>query len=322
MNRWTAAKSWFLDAITYALVRLIVAVVQIMPLDMGDHLSRSLATVLCGPLPIRRDEIESNLTSIFTKMSAKDRHHLTWAMWHHLMLMVCEIAWAQRRLHRCNWYRHVRFSRNRECLSHMLSGRPMVLVTGHYGNFEIGGYVNGLMGVRATTIARKLDNQFLHDWVLQFRAQKGQDMVDKVGCAPKVDQHLACGGTLTLLADQHAGERGVWLDFCGRPASSHKALALFSLSSDAPMLAVYTRRIEGRPMQFETGLIDAVDPQANADGACDDVSSLTQWYNHQLERMIDLAPEQYWWLHRRWRTPPPRVAKRIARKRLEPRSAA
>ncbi|MEM1226971.1 MAG: lysophospholipid acyltransferase family protein [Planctomycetota bacterium] len=314
-NSITNVIRWSVDGASYVVVRGIVAVVQVMPLDMGDHFSRLLATLLTGPLPIRRAAIQTNLDRVMPTLSLAQRHRLVWSMWHHLMLMVCEIAWAQRRLHRANWKYHFRYKNNRESLAHLLSGRPMVMVTGHFGNFEVGGYMNGLMGVRSTTIARQLDNRFLHDWIECFRSSKGQDMVDKVGCAPIVDRHLRDNGVLTLLADQHAGDKGTWVDFCGVPASCHKALALFALTSDAPMLAVYTRRIDHRPMQFEIGMTASVDPLGDHGGACDGVASLTDWYNRELESMIQLAPEQYWWLHRRWRRPPTKVAKRLAKKR-------
>jgi KDO2-lipid IV(A) lauroyltransferase len=109
------------------------------------------------------------------------------------------------------------------------------------------------------------------------------------------------------------------VDFCGVPAACHKALALFSLATNAPMQVVFTRRIGGRPMHFESTMLAQVDPLDDEHGppsACDSVESMTNWYNQQLERMIDLAPEQYWWLHRRWRTPSPKVAKRLAKKAL------
>ncbi len=234
-------------------------------------------------------------------------------MWHHLLLMVCEIAWAQRRLHLVNWSQHVRFRQPKTILHHYLSGRPIVTVTGHYGNFEVGGYVTGLMGFNTLAIARQLDNRFLHRWVEQFRGAKGQLMVDKDGCAAIVDQHLQQNGMLGLLADQHAGPKGCWVDFLGVPASSHKALALFSLSSQAPMMVGFTRRMDGRPMQFELGVTGIADPQHDVEGVCGSVNSLTQWYNDKLAEAIAPGVEQYWWLHRRWRTPPKKVAARMQR---------
>ncbi|MEP3931092.1 lysophospholipid acyltransferase family protein [Rhodopirellula bahusiensis] len=303
-----------LDAIAYAMVRLIVSSIQVMPLDMGDRFCRVVAAILSGPLPIRKRVIRSTLSQVFPGLPESDQKELTFAMWHHLMLMVCEVAWAQRRLHRSNWYQHVRFHGSQTMLRCMLSDRPSVYVTGHFGNFEVGGYTMGLMGVRTLAIARRLDNQYLHNWVEDFRSAKGQDMVDKIGCAPVVEKHLTDGGLLSLLGDQHAGEKGLWTEFCGVPASCHKALALFSLTANAPMMSVYTRRLGGKPMQFESGLLGVVDPATDSENG-QSVGQLTEWYNGQLESMIDLAPEQYWWLHRRWRTPPERVARRLAKKR-------
>lgn len=308
-----------IDALAYAVVRTVVGVIQILPMDMGDHLCRFLAIVLTGPLAIRRRVIADTLDSVFPTASSAQSHQLTLSMWHHLTLMICEVAWAQRRLHRVNWTDHIRLIGNRKILGTSLVPRPSVLVSGHFGNFEIGCYTFGLMDLKTIAIARTLDNAYIHRWVERFRGAKGQRLVDKNGCAPIVDQFMRDGGTLSLLADQHAGNKGLWVDFCGIPASCHKGLALFALTNDAPMLALYTRRVDGRPMQFESALMDMVDPLADDDEhsrvACESVESLTLWYNRQLERIIDLAPEQYWWLHRRWRTPPPRIAQRFAEAR-------
>ena len=95
-----------IDFIAYATVRFIVAVVQVIPLDMGDHLCRNLARLLSGPLPVRRKAIQDALDRIFPEVDPIRKRELTVSMWHHLMLMVCEVAWAQRRLHRSNWREH------------------------------------------------------------------------------------------------------------------------------------------------------------------------------------------------------------------------
>ncbi|MGB7323654.1 MAG: lysophospholipid acyltransferase family protein [Rubripirellula sp.] len=300
-----------IDFAAYALVRLIVAVIQTLPLDMGDAMCRFLAWMVGEKLRIRRRETDENLALIFPDADDQQRRNLRFAMWHHLLLMVCEIAWAQRRLHLANWTKHVRFRNNREMLGHMLSKRPTVIVTGHFGNFEVGGYMTGLMGIQTLTIARQLDNRFIHAWVDRFRSAKGQVMVDKEGCATEVDRHLNNGGILSLLADQHAGPKGCWVHFMGAPASCHKALSLFSLSSNAPMIVGATRRIGGQPMQFEISSHAIADPLIDRD-TCESVTSLTNWYNAHLESAVNESIEQYWWLHRRWRKPPERVARRLA----------
>lgn len=296
-----------IDYLAYAVLRLTIAVIQAMPLDMADTLCRILARVLALPGGIRRRTFDGNIQLIFPEATPQQRQTLCQAMWHHLLLMVCEIAWAHRRLHLVNWPQVLSLGHNRLLLRHLLSERPVVIVTGHFGNFEIGGYLIGLMGFPTVTIARRLDNEPLHRYVEQFRSTHGQFMVDKEGCAPLIDRHLSRGGTLSLLADQHAGSKGCWSKFMGADASCHKALALFSLTSGAPLLVAATRR-GSRPMYFETDCFAVADPLDDPEGVCSGVRSLTQWYNHRLAEAIAPAIEQYWWVHRRWRTKRPRGA--------------
>ena len=297
------ARQRAVDCLAYLIVRFFVAFVQTLPLDMADSMCRVMAKGIARGAMIRRKTFEENMHLIFPRATRSQQAALSEAMWHHLLLMVCEIAWAPRRLHLTNWSEHISLRDNRLMLQHLLSDRPTILVTGHFGNFEVSGYAIGLMGFPTVTIARRLDNEFLHRFVESFREMHGQFMVDKEGCAPLIDRHLASKGTLSLLADQHAGTKGCWVDFLGAPASCHKALALFSLASNAPMIVGYTRRI-GSPMQFESGCVAIADPQNDPAGVCAGVRQLTQWYSDQLGKAIEPAVEQYWWVHRRWRAKP------------------
>lgn len=290
----------FIDRLAYFVVRVVVAVVQAMPVDMADSLCRNLALVLAAPFGMRRRVFDTNMGLVFPHSTACQRQALCRGMWHHLLLMTCEIAWAARRLHLCNWSAVMRLRGNRLLLRQLLSGRPTVVVTGHFGNFEIGGYMIGLMGFPTVTIARRLDNEPVHRFVERFRSAHGQYMVDKEGCAPLIDRHLSNGGVLSILADQHAGDKGCWSEFLGVEASCHKALALFTLTSGAPMLVSATIR-QGQPMRFESGCYAIADPAADAARVCTGVRELTGWYNDQLAALIGSAVEQYWWVHRRWR---------------------
>lgn len=294
----------------YLLVRSFVAFLQTLPDATAMAICRGGAWLLTVPFPLRKSTLDENFQRAFPDSTIDQRRQLTLAMWYHLLLMICEIAWAPRRLHRCNWQEHVQFPDAKSFLKHLLSRRATVLVTGHFGNFEMGGYITGLMGLKTTTIARRLDNPFLHDYITAFRGVKGQKMVDKSGCANEVDRHLANGGTLSLLADQHGGPKGCWTPFLGHAASYHKALALFTLSGDAPMAVAYTLR-EKLPLHFTLGCAGVADPKLDGP-ECSGVKSLTEWYSHCLEQAIALAPDQYWWVHRRWREPPARIAKRAA----------
>ncbi len=299
------------DRFAYFAFRTVICCVQILSLERCDRICRILAKLFSTWLPIRRSLIRDNLKLIFPDWDPARANEVQEKMWHHLLLMGCEVAQAPRKVHRENWREHFTIPDRRCMLAIVLDQRPSVLVSGHFGNFELAGFLTGLFGLPSTTIARPLDNGFVHDYVTRFRSLGGQHFLPKEGSSPTVQKLLAEGGNLALLADQHAGAKGCWVDFMGQPASCHKGLALFTLSSGAPMIVVGNAR-QGRPLQFELTVLGVADP-ALAGDHLDSVQSLTRWYNQCLEQIIRLFPEQYWWVHRRWKgQPPPKRTSRAA----------
>ena len=220
-------------------------------------------------------------------------------MWEHLFLMLCEIAQAPRKIHRANWRSHLRMPEMAMMVRRFIDRRPVIIISGHLGNFEMGGYLLGLHGFPTHTIARKLDNPFLDRWVNDFRAATGQFMLPKHGCGEQISELLRKGGTLVLLGDQHAGESACWVDFFDKPASTHKAVALFTLGTNAPTATGCVYRADG-PLNFEMRVIDLVDP-LDRGFKYGSVPLLAQWYTRCLEGLVRKEPGQYWWLHRRWR---------------------
>ncbi|QDV57151.1 Lipid A biosynthesis lauroyl acyltransferase [Rosistilla oblonga] len=306
VNKQTA-----IDFAVYLLVRTLFAVIQTLSVQRMQPVCNGLAYLVSDVLQIRRRIIDTNLRIASPNASDQQINETRRQMWAHLVMMACEIAWSRRRLHLSNWRQMLDFPTSGIFLRPFLEGRPMVLVSGHYGNFEIGGYATGLFGIPTMTVARPLDNRFLHRYITQFRGMHGQMLVDKEGSADIIQQHLESNGTLSLVADQFAGARGCWVNFFGKPTSCHKALALFTLANDAPMAVFYSRRTTG-PMQFEIGCNGVADPR-EAGPELGGVTELTCWYNERLEKAIALSPEQYWWMHRRWRDVPEKIQRRMDR---------
>ena len=234
-------------------------------------------------------------------------------MWEHLLVMVAEIAHAPRKVHRTNWRRHSRIPDIALMARRLLDSRPVVMISAHLGNFEMGGYMLGLHGFPTHTIARKLDNPYLDGWITRFREATGQYMLAKDGSSHEIDAVLKSGGTLALLGDQHAGKAGCWVDFFGKPASTHKAVALFTLASEATATVAMLRR--GAPMHFEMCVAEVVDPR-DPEFDLGTIPLVTQWYTRRLEELIRSTPDQYWWLHHRWREPSTMV-RRTKRLKLE-----
>ncbi|HMP06741.1 MAG TPA: lysophospholipid acyltransferase family protein [Lacipirellulaceae bacterium] len=289
------------DYAAYGAVRAGVCLLQTMPLESCQHWSRRLGWLLWHVVRIRRGVIERNLQIAFPQASSARRREIALAMWEHLLLMVAEIAHAPRKVHRTNWRRHSTIPDMARMVRRLLDRRPVIMISAHLGNFEMGGYMLGLHGFPTHTIARRLDNPLLDRWLNEFRGATGQYMLAKDGSSREIEQLLQSGGTLALLGDQHAGKAGVWVDFFGKPASTHKAVALFTLTHRAPTAAAAMLR-RGAPLRFEMCVADLVDP-SDADCGLGTIADVARWYTAHLEELIRTAPEQYWWVHQRWREP-------------------
>lgn len=293
------AKHW----VTYLTVRVLVCVIQAVPLRCCHQFARFIAGLAWRLFRFRRQLIEDNLLHAFPTMTKQQRELIGLGMWTHLVLLVCEIAHTARKVHRTNWRQHISLSGERELVTMLLEARPLVLLSGHFGNFELAGYAAGLYGFANHTIARPLDNPYLNRFIGGFRRLNGQYMLPKQGSSLDIQQLLADNGTLAILGDQYAGPKGCWVDFLGRPASYHKSIGLFSLTNNAPLATCYARRL-GEPLRFEIGLASVFDPTSPA-SVTPDLAGITQWYNDVLETVVRRDAEQYWWVHRRWKGTPP-----------------
>lgn len=291
-----------LDYAVYLLVRVLIAVVQAVPLSVCERGAEVLATLLTQVLRIRQHVVDENLRIAFPDYTEPQRAAITWRMWRHLLLMCAEIAHTPRKVHVTNWREHSQIVNLVPFVRTLLTGRPVVIISAHYGNFELGGYLMGLFGFPTYTVARQLDNRYLDRFINEFRGRTGQYMLPKRGSGNEIKELLDAGGTLALLGDQSAGKKGCWVQFFGRPASTHKAVSLFSLGSGAPTMVSYARRL-GPPLKYEIGPQAIVDPLAPS-FELGSVPLLAQWYTVELEKLIRYAPEQYWWLHRRWKDQP------------------
>jgi KDO2-lipid IV(A) lauroyltransferase len=113
------------------------------------------------------------------------------------------------------------------------------------------------------------------------------------------------------LADQDAGQRGLFVDFFGRPASTHKAIALMAIEYDVPLVVVGVPCVSTRPRHYHVVVEEIIEPSDFAKRP-DAVRAITQRYTAAFERLVRRYPEQYFWLHRRWKHQPVLRVRRAA----------
>lgn len=300
-----------LDRAAYVAVRLAVGVVHALP----PHLALKLADAV-GWLAYRVDRrhravAAENIGHAFPRMPPAAVDGLVRATYRHFARVAVEMVLLPRKMHVTSWRRYVDLYPWAPGLAAVLSPRPALVVTAHFGNWELAGWMIGLTGLKTHAIARVLDNPYLERFLKRLRQGTGQTVIAKKDDFDRLTDALAAGAKVATLADQDAGPRGLFVDFFGRPASTHKAVALMALEFDAPLVVIGVPRVPppantpggGSLLYYAVVTEEVIDPRDYA-GRPDAVRAITERYTGALERLIRRHPEQYFWLHRRWKSQP------------------
>ena len=182
-------------------------------------------------------------------------------------------------------------------------GKGILLLTGHFGNFEVASVVGltqfpqyqGLLHF----VRRPLKPKFLNDLVTRRFRRAGFGTLAKRGSLDAILNLLAGGAIIVYAFDQHAGKSdGITVDFFGHPAGTFKSVALLALTTGAPVIPVSSwREPDGRHvLRFEDPL-----PLIECPDAGEAIRRNTQAYNAVIERLLLRHPEQWIWMHRRWK---------------------
>jgi Kdo2-lipid IVA lauroyltransferase/acyltransferase len=290
------------DYFVYFALRIVVCLIQALPFEFGRLVARLVAWLAYKIDKRHRLVATENLQKAFPgKYSDAEIDGMVRGVYRHFCTLLLEIMHMPRRYHLHNYKQHIVFREPTRMAELMMSGRPVLMVTGHFGNWEMAGYALGLFGFRSHAIARPLDNPYLDDYLRDFRERTGQRLLAKHGEFDQIEAILAQGGLIATLADQDAGQRGLFVDFFGRPASTHKAVALMALEHNVPMIVCGTPQLDGK---YHIWPIDIIYPE-EYEKLPDAVRAITQRFTSGLEQMIRSAPEQYFWVHRRWKHAPP-----------------
>jgi len=181
--------------------------------------------------------------------------------------------------------------------------RPKIFVTGHLGSWEVAiGSAARRAGGSGAVVIRRIDNPFLNAVVRRLRLSRGSEWIEKRGASSEALRRLRAGENVALLADENGGPRGVFVDFFGRPASTHKTPALLSALTGAPIVAGAAIRRGDRFLYR----LAVVEPRAAAQPADADreIRRLTAEVAAIVERWVRDSPTQWRWIHWRWRSRP------------------
>lgn len=178
------------------------------------------------------------------------------------------------------------------------AGKGVVIVTGHFGYWELHNLVHPLVLPPMSVLARPLDNPFLHDFLEGVRSKTGNRVLYRQGAMRKVLRALQHNECVGILIDQHIhGADAVPVDFFGRPAATTAAVAELALRTGAVLIPAFTIPLpHGRcRLIFEHPIA------ADVPASSDQVLVLTQRCSDVLEMYVRRYPHLWLWMHRRWR---------------------
>lgn len=280
-------------------VHLLSALFRLAPWRVAQSVGRGLGALAWMVVPRDRRRALEHLSIAFPELPEEERRRLARASFLQLGITAGEILWLFRRDCRAV-ARHVRLDGLETVREIRDSGRPIVYVTGHCGNWELLAAGCNCSGLGITVAVRGLDEEPLQRLVEGFRNRFGTRTVERgeAGAARELLRGLR-DGALGMLIDQDTKVDGVWVPFFGRPAYTPVGAAKLALRRNVVTVPVFIERHGdgSHSIRFH----DPLDLP-------DDETAATALMTGAIEAQVRRRPEQWVWMHRRWRTQPAAAA--------------
>jgi len=291
-------------------------------IDVAGALGRAFATS-----PVNRTRLhraQAHLRVAMPELDERANRRVAVESFGHLFQLAVEVAYTPRLMTEHGWHRRLHLGQIDGALRELLRAGPCLLISGHCGNWELLGFALALMGFPMHALYRPLDLTPLDDWVRRTRGRRGLVLVDKFGAVQDLPPLLGRRAPIGFVADQNGGDRGLFVPFFNRLASTYKSIGLLAMQYEATVICGCARRIRpdlprpGDPVPSRGGpgrggvhdrfayvmeVHDAIGPDDWADQP-DPLFYISARYRRAIEGMVRRAPEQYFWMHRTWRSRP------------------
>lgn len=282
MRRWR----YFME---YVALRTILGVLSLPPRDVARRLGRRLGR-LVQRLGVRRAVVEENLAIAFPERPAAERESLGRRCYEHFGAVLVDTVefhhWSDAEI--CD---RVRLIGEENLKAALARGRGVIVATAHLGCYDVVGARMALAGFPLHVVYQGVRNPYVGERIARLRRTRGVGLIRRGIQFRAAFAALKRGECVALLADQDAGLHGLFVPFFTRAASTLSGPAEFALRTGAVLLPTFTPVIDGR----YSAIFEEPIPPSNLE------TMMTEW-NRRLEAMIRQYPDQYFWLHKRWKS--------------------
>ncbi len=292
----------------YAGFRAVVALFRALPPAAGLRLGAAIGTAAYAILwPDRRRALEHLAIAFGAEKSDAERRRIARASFAHLGMCFVEFANFERMKDRLGDY--VELS-NRAVIDACLArGKGLIWVTGHLGNWEIlASYMGAHERFEVNAVSRTAYDRRMQELLVRLRAQSGVRSIERGD--PRATRELIRvfrrNEVLAMLIDQDTRVQGVFVDFFGRRAWTPVAAAALAYKMDAPVLVGFIERLDGKPGEIPRHRITVSEPieLPRTGDPQEDLRLATAEFTKRIEAQLRRVPEQWVWMHRRWKRQP------------------
>lgn len=279
-------------------VALLAVLVRCLPLRALRRLATVVAWVV-GLCSVRRQRMmERNLQAVFGKrLSSSQRRRIRWQSMVNICKTMAELLKLPQ-LSEADLRREVSIEGLEHLDAALAQGRGAILVTAHFGNWEYAGAYLSTLGYPVSVVARDANDPLVRDLINKARFSKGVRVLQRSDVSQMM-RALKANECVAILPDQHAARGAVRVRFLGLPADSPAGPALLALRTGAPIVPSFAYRQSDDHISCKA--LPAL-PIRDTGNRAADVLAITQQINDVIGEAIWKNPEQWLWLHNRWRT--------------------
>ncbi|MEW6199077.1 MAG: lysophospholipid acyltransferase family protein [Planctomycetota bacterium] len=288
----------------YAALRLWALIIGCFPIEMNLSTARLMGRLWWILMKRHRHKALDHLRpALGDRCGERELRRIARRSFEHFaQLYLVELVLTPRLINPWSWPRYVELDQLGPALRELLAARGTILLTGHFGNYELLGYTISRLGLPLTAVMRPVDNPLINEYVERSRRAGGLSLLYKKGVSAIAGELIDQGAALSFIADQDAGRKGLFVEFFGRPASTYKSIGLLAMAKRVPIIVGHAVRVR-RGFHYRIGVERIIQPE-EWEHRDDPLRWITQEYTAALEAAIRRHPEQYLWVHRRWKHQP------------------
>ena len=282
----------------------LLKLIGLVPRKLAQRIAVLLGRVLFSVAKKHRDIAMDNLTYAFGhEKQPEEIKNIARKVFINLVKVVFEVGWSLH-LKESQFAEHFKVNGFRHMKNAYEKGKGVLALTAHFGNWELFPIIGAIIKFPINIVVRPLDFKPLDHFIFNLRTRFGGKIIPKERSIHTIIKSLHRGEIVVLLMDQNVDwYEGVFVDFMGHRACTNKGLALLALKTGAPVVPVFmVREKSGFRAEFgpEIFTVKTGDKQK-------DIEINTEEYNRVIENFIRRYPDQWFWVHQRWKTKPYQV---------------